>query len=119
MRNPTAVFGLIAGSLLALAVGACSTTSATTVTNDATTTVAGAEVALTAAEHVALTYTSQPLCPTAGPAVWSCRDPATVTLIKNYDNIAYKAVKDAESGVATVAAAMAAINALTTAVPVT
>ena len=102
-----------------LAVQACSTTTATTATNVAATTVAGAEVALTAADQVAITYVTQKPCPVGGPVAWTCSDPTTVTKIKSLSLTAYNYVKQAESGVATVQTAMAAINALIGAVPAT
>lgn len=102
---------------MGFALGACTSQQATTATGAAATTVAGAETALTAAEHIGLIYAGQPLCPPKGPVVWSCRDPATMTKIKSLDNTAYTAVKQAEAGVATVDAAMAAINMLSAAVP--
>lgn len=97
-------------------LGACTAPQATTATGAAATTVAGAEVALTAADQVAFTYVTQKACP-PGKVVWTCSDPATVAKIKSLSLTAYGYVKQAESGVATVQAAMDAINALTVAVP--
>jgi hypothetical protein len=55
----------IFAAALCAAVAACASTATT---NTVTTTVAAAEVALTAADQVALAYVTQPLCP-AGRAV--------------------------------------------------
>lgn len=100
-----------------VALSSCTTPQATTVANTAATAVAGAEVALTAADHVGYVYITQRACPPKGPAIWSCSDPKTVAAIKDYEQKAYEAVKQAEAGVVTVQAAMDAINALTAAVP--
>lgn len=113
LRTSIAVAALVAGPYL---LAACSATPATTATNAAATTVAGAEVALTAAEHVALTYAGQAPC-AAGNVAWSCRDTATLTKIKQLDQTAYTAVKQAEAGVVTVQVAMDAIAALSAATP--
>ena len=102
------------GGLVSLA--GCAPQQATTATNAAATSVAGAEVALTAAEHVGLTYAAQAPCPTGKVAV-TCRDAATLARIKQLDQTAYTAVKQAEAGVVTVQVAMDAIAALSAATP--
>ncbi len=107
--------------LLVLALSACGTPPAgqsttTTAANAAITTVAGAEIALTAADGVATKYIQQPLCP-KGTVALSCSDPATATMLKSYGLRAYNAVKAAQAGTTSLAAAVAAINAYTAATP--
>jgi len=94
-------------SLAFVALVGCSASS--TQTND----VAAAEVALTGAERLALVYTSLPRCPGATP----CSDAATVATIKSLDNQAYAAVTAAKGNPSLVAAATAAVAALTNAIP--
>jgi hypothetical protein len=106
---------------ITLALAACGATpvgqsTTTTATNAAVTTVAGAEVALTAADQVAYRYVIQAPC-AAGKVAWTCSDPATVTKIKSYALTAYTAVKDAERGVGTLAAALSALNLYQSALP--
>lgn len=112
----TAALVSIVGIGAIVSLAGCAPQTATTVANTAATTVAGAEVALTAAERVALTYAAQAPCP-AGKVSVTCRDAATLARIKQLDQTAYTYVKQAEAGVVTVDAAMAAINALTAATP--
>lgn len=59
--------------------------------------VAGAQVALTAAEKAALTYSSLPQCPKQAPL---CSDAATIGKIKSADTAAYNAVKAARLSLA-------------------
>ena len=109
-----AIAGLLCGVLGGCGTG--STATATTATNAAITTVAAAEIALTAAETTSTAYIKQPACP-KGVVQITCSDPATVALLKSYDQTAYTAVKAAEAGTATLAAAVAALNAYTAATP--
>ncbi len=98
-------------SPIALLLAACASGGTTQ------TTVAEAEVALTAAEQVALSYVTLPACPApSGPL---CSDAATSAKIKQAAQVAYAAVKAAEaSGTsADLAAANAAIATLTALVP--
>ena len=97
--------------LAAVALGllaACSNTATTT-------TVAAAEVGLTAAEATALHYVALPPCVSGGPPL--CSTAAAIAKIKLADDAAYNAVKAAEGGTGTAAAAAAAIAALTTVIP--
>lgn len=75
--------------------------------------VAAAAVALTAAEKLALSYTSLPRC----PAATACSDEATVTKIKAADNTAYDAIKAAEANPALVGTAVSAITTLRNLIP--
>lgn len=100
---------IIGFACCALALAACTTPAVQT---DA----AAAEVALTTAERLALAYTTLPQCGAAG-ATAICSDPAIKAKIKAADNTAYTAVKAAETGGTTVAAAVAAIAALQAVIP--
>lgn len=79
-------------------------------------TVAQAEVALTAAETAALAYVTQPAC-VGAPASSLCPNASTVAQIKAADTLAYTAVKGAEAGTVTPAAAMTAIASLSALIP--
>lgn len=100
---------IIGFACCALALAACSTT---TVQTDS----AAAAVALTTAERLALVYMSLPQCGAPG-ATAVCSDPAVKAKIKAADNTAYAAVKSAEAGMTTTAAAVAAITALQALIP--
>jgi len=100
-------------AFFSLCLASCATTATT---NTVTTTVAAAEIALTAADQVALAYVTQPLCPT-GTVAWTCADPATVAKVKSYAATALAAVRAAEAGTGAIADAMTAINALTAILP--
>ena len=85
--------------------------------NNVAATTAEAAVALTAVEQAELEYVRLPQCPVATGEV--CKDPATVTRLKQLDNVGYAAVKQAlASGAsADLVAANAAIAALQAAIP--
>lgn len=83
-------------------------------TNAVTSDVAATEIALTAAETLALSYTSLPRCPIAAPA---CSTQATVDNIKALDNKAYTAVVAARSNSALISVAVTAISAFRNAIP--
>ncbi len=87
-------------------------TTSPTVAND----VLAAEQTLTAAERLALIYTTLPRC---GGAARVCSDQATVQRIKDLDNQAYVAVVAARQNTALLSAALAAIGAFQNAIPVT
>ena len=108
-------FTPIAAALMLL-VAACTSAQTTTASNAAITTIAGAEIALTAADQVATIYIKQPACK-PGTVALTCSDPATATALKSYGLKAYTAVKAAEAGIGTLAAAVAALNAYTAATP--
>jgi hypothetical protein len=74
------------------------------------TSVSGTEVALTALDQAAVEYVTLPLCPQ--PSGTLCSVAATSTQIKVASAQAYAAVKAAEAGTGTVAAAQAALDAL-------
>jgi len=93
-----------------LALSGCSLFTTTAVSND----VAAAEVSLTAAEQAALIYTSRPRCNGATPL---CSTQATVDRIKVLDNQAYTAVTAARDNKGTLSAAIAAVEAFSTAIP--
>jgi hypothetical protein len=76
-------------------------------------TVAGVEVALTAAEQAATAYVKLPACPAAA----LCSSPAISVDIKAADTLAYTAVKGAEAGTVTPAAALAAVQQLSALIP--
>lgn len=97
---------------LGLLTGGCSSQQVTTKVSNA---VVATEVALTAAEQLATLYATRPRCPLQVPPM--CSDPATVARIKALDQIAYGAVKAAESNEALLAGAIQAVNALRAAVP--
>lgn len=82
--------------------------------NAVTSDVAATEIALTAAETLALSYTSLPRCPIAAPA---CSAQVTVDNIKALDNKAYTAVVAARSNSALISVAVAAISAFRNAIP--
>jgi len=82
-----------------------------------TTGIAQVETALTAAEHAATVYVTQPACAPGARGV-GCSDPTTVTKIKAADNVAYTAVVGARTGKVSTADAMAAVTALTALIPV-
>ncbi len=103
---------LIAGAGLLLLVGCAKQTVQTHTIN----TVAAAEIALTAAEQLALNYTKLPRCGSSGhPKV--CSDKVTVAKVLDLDNKAYKAVQMAKSNEALVDLAFTAITSLMSAVP--
>jgi hypothetical protein len=104
-------------ALLALAGCGVTTAQTTTASNAAITTVAGAEIALTAADTVATKYITQPLCP-KGVVLITCSDPATASSLKSYGQKASDVLKQAQAGTATLAAAVAALNAFTAATPI-
>ena len=79
--------------------------------------IAQAEVALTAAERVALAYVVQPAC-LPGKAAVTCSYPATVAKIKAADTLAFTAVMAAKSGTVSAEDALAAVSALTSIIPV-
>lgn len=115
MRPPLIAFGyrfppLILAAWLAMVV-AC-TPQATT--NAVSSDVAATEIALTAAETLALSYTSLPRCPVAAPA---CSTQAAVDNIKALDNKAYTAVVAARSNSALISMAVTAISAFRNAIP--
>ena len=78
--------------------------------------VAALESSLTAAERLALAYTSLPLCPAATKV---CADPVVKVKIKMLDNDAYNAVKAVEANPTTAQLVLAetAITALLNYVP--
>lgn len=115
MKSHRLITALTAIALSALA--GCSSQQAVTATGDQTIrTVAGAEIALTAAEREALIYTSLPPCtaPQTNPV---CADPAIKARIKAADNTAYNAVMAARQNAGTIAAAVSAIEALQSLIP--
>jgi hypothetical protein len=77
------------------------------------TSVAMAQVALTAAEQAATAYVTRPPC----PAVTLCSDADVVARIKAADNVAYAAVQAAATGATTPDAAMAAVAGLIALIP--
>ena len=81
--------------------------------------VAQTEIALTAAEKLALNYVTLPQCKTGGSPI--CSQAAAVAAVKDYDNKAYAAMKLARASGSTgdVQAAFDAIAALAKAVPST
>jgi hypothetical protein len=101
------IASIFALGLTIAGVAACTSTS---VQND----VSAAEIALTAAERVALIYTSLPRC---GGAATICSKQVTVDSIKALDLNAYTAVKAAEQDETLVSAAWIAIASLSGAVP--
>ena len=106
-------------AVVAVGLAACSaqqTVPATTAGDLTIRTVAGAEIALTAAEQAAFVYTSLPPCtaPVTNPA---CADPAVKTQIKAADNTAYNAVMAARQNQGTIAMAVSAIAALQLMIP--
>lgn len=103
-------------ALAALALLGLAGCASTATTNTVITTVAAAEVALTAADQVALAYVTQPQCP-AGTVAWTCSDPTTVAKIKSYGASAFTAVMAARNGTGALADAIAAIDAFTAASP--
>ena len=109
----TANMIVVAATVVGL--GACSLFTPTpTATVTAANDVGSAELALTAADKLALDYTSLPACPTAAPV---CADPATKTKIKSLAQTAFNAVMAARANPAMLAAALTAINDLTAATP--
>lgn len=100
---------------LLLALTACPSNRATT--NTVITTVAGAEIALTAADSVATTYIKQTACPT-GVVKITCSDAATAAMLKSYGQKAHDVLKQAQAGTVTLAVAVAALNAFTSATPI-
>ena len=90
------------------ALAACSSTQQSQ-------TVAGAEVALTAAEAAAFQYVTLPVCPVSNGTL--CSSPAISAQIKAADNVAFAAVNSAKAGSSSVATAMAAIASLSAAIP--
>ncbi len=82
-------------------------------TNAVSSDVAATEIALTAAETLALSYTSLPRCPAAAV----CSTQAVVDNIKALDNKAYTAVVAARSNTALVGAAVTAISLFRNAIP--
>ncbi len=102
---------LLIGAVLAASLGACASQQAT---NAVSSDVAASEIALTAAETLALSYTSLPRCPKAAPA---CSAQATVDKIKALDNTAYNAVVMARSNAGLVGFAVTAISDLRNAIP--
>ena len=80
-------------------------------------TVAGAEVALTAAEAAAFQYVKLPLCPASDGTL--CSNVAISAQIKAADNVAFAAVNSAKAGSGSVATAMAAIASLSAVIPAT
>ena len=103
---------IIVGFFAALTLSACASQQAATI---ATNSVAGAEIALTAAEKAALVYTSLPRCPSSSLL---CSDSALVSKIKSADNVAYETVTAARSNSALVAVALTSIQTLTNLIPV-
>jgi hypothetical protein len=91
-------------------IGLAGCKSSTSVQND----VAAAEIALTAAERVALIYVSLPRC---GGTATLCSAQATVDKIKVLDNNAFTAVKAAEQDETLLSAAWVAISSLSSAIP--
>ncbi len=98
----------------ALLLAGCSSTATT---NAVSADVAAAEVTLTAAEQLALTYTSLPRCSSLAAASPVCSSQATVDKIKALDNTAFQAVRLARSNAAMLPTAIAAIGVLRSAVP--
>lgn len=101
---------------LAIVLGLSLTTAAcSNKPSDTASTVAKIEVALTAAERIAINYVTLPACPKAP----ICADAEVVARIKQADNVAFDAVMAARaSGTnANVAAANAAIAALLNLIP--
>lgn len=74
-------------------------------------------VLLTAAERDAAIYAKHPPCPTPGTISATCADHATILKLQGYDNAAYAAVKAAEAGSGSVAAAQAALTTFVAATP--
>jgi uncharacterized protein YcfL len=97
-------------AIASIALAACSSTQQSQ-------TVAGAEVALTAAEAAAFQYVTLPVCPASNGTL--CSNPAISAQIKAADNVAFAAVKSAEAGSGSVATAMAAIASLSSVIPTT
>jgi len=97
---------------LPLALAACGSSTQSAVAT-AQTTLAGVEVALTAAERAALAYAGLPRC----PSVVLCSQQATVDAIKAADQKAYAALKAAKTDVALVSEAQAALAVLVALVP--
>ena len=89
-------------------LAACSTS--TSVSND----VAATEIALTAAERVALIYTTLPRCSSSATL---CSTQAMVDKIKSLDQRAYTAVEAAKADSALISAAWVAISTLQSAIP--
>jgi hypothetical protein len=94
--------------LATLALVGCA--AAPAVQND----VAAAEVTLTAAERLALIYTTLPPC---GGAARICSDQATKQHLKDLDNQAFMAVKAARQNSALLSAALSSIAAFRNAIP--
>jgi hypothetical protein len=83
-------------------------------------TISGVEVALTAADQLALQYVTLPLCKSGGPTL--CSQVTVSTQVKSAAQLAYTAVKDAEASGAsadltTAQAAVAKLSALVPAAP--
>lgn len=103
----------IIGLGFALALTACVSEKETAPVQ---TSVASVEIALTAAEKLALNYTTLPRCGTA--FVPLCSDPVVVAKIKSMDNTAYNAVVAARKDTNLIAAALIAVNEFSSIVPV-
>lgn len=103
-------------ALAFLALASCNQTPAQQSGND--TKIAQAEIALTAAEKVALQYFMLPRCPKSTPV---CADQATVNKIADADNKAYNALKLAKqvNSDTNLAALLTALSDLTNLLPQT
>jgi hypothetical protein len=98
---------------IAVGLAACSTAPPAP-----STTIASAEVALTAAEKTATAYVTLPLCPagaTTGPNGKVCSQPVLVAKIKAADDVAYDAVLAARDGTGSVQQIIDAVSALSAA----
>lgn len=100
---------IVAGALTALLAGCASQQTTSAVGAD----VAAAEVALTAAETIALHYATLPRC----PAAVLCSSQAVVDKIKALDRTAYSAVEAAKANAGLLAVAITAIADLRHAIP--
>jgi len=110
LTNAAALGGLLLFDGLIVVLAGCATSTQTT-------TVSGLEVALTAADQLALQYVTLPLCTSGGPAL--CSQATVSAQIKAASLAAYTAVKAAEKSGASadLTAAQDALTALSALVP--